>query len=115
MDIKTALSKEKEFLKTAEKLKESDQYLFANLYKSFKTTVKILTDLEKSIKDEGALIEKEYVKGRPALTANPAITHYNSTSKNLALLASKISDLLAKVPEEDGVENDLKSILSRKR
>ena len=42
--------------------------------------MKILEDLEKAIKEHGATVTKEYVKGRENLVANPAITEYNKTA-----------------------------------
>lgn len=42
--------------------------------------MKILSDLEKAIKEYGATVTKEYVKGRQNLVANPAITEYNKTA-----------------------------------
>ena len=42
--------------------------------------LKILSDLEKSIKEESTLVTKQYVKGRKNLYSNPAIAEYNKTS-----------------------------------
>lgn len=42
--------------------------------------MKILADLEVAIKEYGATVTKEYVKGRQNLVANPAITEYNKTA-----------------------------------
>lgn len=99
---------QKDFLKRSELLSEHDKYIFKELYDAFLTTIKILKDLEKSIEQEGATLEKEYIKNRPVITVNPAVSQFNSTSKNLALLGTRLSDLLEKTKENE--VNELESI-----
>ena len=62
----------------------------------------ILSNLEKSINDEGTLVTKEYVKGRGNLYANPAISEYNRTTDS----ANKtVTTLLRILKEFDAREN----------
>jgi hypothetical protein len=42
--------------------------------------LQILDDLEASIKENGMLVKKEYVKGRKNVYSNPAVSDYNRTT-----------------------------------
>lgn len=105
---------EKSFLSKAEELEESDKYIFYNLFHTFKTHMEIMEGLQKSILEDGAVIEKEYVKNRPALTANPAITQYNATSKALTTVAGALNKILEKVSTASEI-TDEPSILNKLR
>lgn len=105
---------EKSFLSKAEELEESDKYIFYNLFHTFKTHMEIMEGLQKSILEDGAVIEKEYVKNRPALTANPAITQYNATSKALTTVAGALNKILEKVSTVSEI-TDEPSILNKLR
>ena len=70
--------------------------------------MKILTDLEKAIKDYGTTVTKEYVKGRQNLVANPAIGEYNKTATaangTVATLMKIIESLTEEEPEGGGLQ-----------
>lgn len=55
-------------------------FLFITTFQRYKEQISHLVELEKIIKEEGMLVEKEYVKGRKNLYMNPAINAYNSTA-----------------------------------
>lgn len=55
-------------------------FLFVTTFQRYKEQISHLVELEKIIKEEGMLVEKEYVKGRKNLYMNPAINAYNSTA-----------------------------------
>mgnify|MGYP003467779347 FL=1 len=40
----------------------------------------ILNELEKTLKKEGMLVSKEYIKGKKNLYSNPAVAEYNRTT-----------------------------------
>ena len=67
-------------LEQAEERGVSSNFFFVTTFKRYQVQMKILTDLEAAIKEYGATVTKEYVKGRQNLVANPAITEYNKTS-----------------------------------
>lgn len=67
-------------LEQAESRGVSSNFFFVTTFKRYQVQMKILQDLEGAIKEHGATVTKEYVKGRQNLVANPAITEYNKTS-----------------------------------
>ena len=69
-----------EILAQAEERGVSSNFFFRTTFKRYQVQMQILTDLEKAIKEYGATVTKEYVKGRQNLTANPAISEYNKTA-----------------------------------
>lgn len=75
----TRTEQEKIILEQAERRGVSNNYFFATTFARYKEQLKILKSLKKAIKDNGATVTKEYVKGRENLVANPAISEYNKT------------------------------------
>jgi hypothetical protein len=69
-----------EILKIAEKHGVEQNFFFITTFKRYQVQINILNDLEKSIKQDGTLVTKEYVKGRGNIYAHPAITEYNKTA-----------------------------------
>lgn len=67
-------------LKDAEKKGANENLFFATTFKRYQVQMHILEELEKSIAEHGMTVTKEYVKGRPNLVSNPAITEYNKTA-----------------------------------
>lgn len=55
-------------------------FFFVTTFKRYQVQMKIMSELEKAMQEEGTLVTKEYVKGRKNLVANPAITEYNKTA-----------------------------------
>lgn len=108
-----------EYKKNREKLFEmvqglsiGDRMLFDELFDVFETHVGICKQLKEEMKNDGVIIEKEYVKGRPTIVAHPAITNYNASSKALNSTASQLSKLFDKLGAGSGKEfNDLKTLL----
>lgn len=70
----------REILKRAEDKGVEHSYLFITTFKRYQEHILHLVQLEKVIKDEGMLTEKEYVKGRKNLYINPAVSAYNQTA-----------------------------------
>lgn len=70
----------KEILEKAQEKGVEHSFLFITTFQRYKEQIAHLVDLEKIIKEEGMLVEKEYVKGRKNLYMNPAINAYNSTA-----------------------------------
>lgn len=69
-----------ELLDAAEKRGVSSNFFFVTTFKRYQVQMKILTQLEEEINNNGVLITKTYVKDAPNLMANPAITEYNKTA-----------------------------------
>lgn len=67
-------------LDAAEKRGVSSNFFFVTTFKRYQVQMKILVELEKKIDEVGVLVTKEYIKDKPNLMANPAITEYNKTA-----------------------------------
>ena len=69
-----------EVLKEAEAKGLTTNYFFATTFDRYQTQLSIMEELKKHIEEDGAMVTKEYVKGRANLYVNPAITEYNKTA-----------------------------------
>ena len=70
----------KEILRIAEESGVQSNFLFITTFKRYQVQLNILTELEKSIIDDGMLVTKEYVKNRKNVYSNPAVAEYNRTT-----------------------------------
>lgn len=83
MSIKNTMdlnAQAQEILRIAAQHGVEQNFFFITTFKRYQTQIKILTDLEQTIKTEGSLVTKEYVKGRKNVYTHPAIGEYNKTS-----------------------------------
>jgi hypothetical protein len=69
-----------EILRIAAQNGVEQNFFFLTTFKRYQVQIKILNDLEKTIRSEGNTVTKEYVKGRKNVYTHPAITEYNKTS-----------------------------------
>lgn len=69
-----------EILRIAAQNGVEQNFFFLTTFKRYQVQIKILNDLEKTIKAEGNTVTKEYVKGRKNVYTHPAIGEYNKTS-----------------------------------
>ena len=69
-----------EILKIAAQHGVEQNFFFITTFKRYQVQINILTDLERTIRSEGTLVTKEYVKGRGNVYTHPAIAEYNRTS-----------------------------------
>lgn len=70
----------KEILQIAERHGVESNFFFLTTFKRYQVQIGILNDLEKTIKEAGILVTKEYVKGRKNVYSHPAISDYNRTT-----------------------------------
>lgn len=70
--------------------------------------MEILEHLEGAIKEYGATVTKEYVKGRENLVANPAITEYNKTATAANGTVSTLINILKSI-SDDGEGGKMKA------
>lgn len=91
----------KEILKIAEDSGVQSNFFFLTTFKRYQVQLKILTELEKSLKEDGMQVTKEYVKGRKNLYSNPAIQDYNRTTDS----ANKTVATLMRILRNFGVED----------
>ena len=64
----------KEVLRIAQEHGVEQNFFFITTFKRYQVQINILTELEKKIQEDGALVTKEYVKGRKNVYTHPAIT-----------------------------------------
>ena len=69
-----------EILRITEQHGVEQNFFFLTTFKRYQVQLQILNDLEKTIKQDGILVTKEYVKGRKNVYSHPAISDYNRTT-----------------------------------
>lgn len=69
-----------EILRIAEQHGVEQNFFFLTTFKRYQVQLQILNGLEKTIKQDGILVTKEYVKGRKNVYSHPAISDYNRTT-----------------------------------
>ena len=95
-----------EILKIADKHGVEQNFFFITTFKRYQVQINILNDLEKSIKADGALVTKEYVKGRQNVYTHPAITEYNRTSTAANQTVQTLMKIIATMREDDDDTGD---------
>jgi hypothetical protein len=97
----------KEILRIAEEHGVEQNFFFITTFKRYQVQINILNELEKKINDDGALVTKEYVKGRANVYTHPAIGEYNKTSTSAnQTVATLIKIIKSLRNDEDSVETD---------
>lgn len=91
-----------QILAEAEKRGVSSNFFFVTTFKRYQVQMKIMSELEDAMNEEGPLVVKEYVKGRKNLVANPAITEYNKTATAANGTVSTLINIVKALPSEDG-------------
>ena len=99
-------------LEQAEERGVSSNFFFVTTFKRYQVQMKILTDLEAAIKEYGATVTKEYVKGRQNLVANPAITEYNKTSTAANGTVSTLINIIKTLSNEPDAVDALSEFLN---
>jgi predicted secreted Zn-dependent protease len=117
LDKKNLNDQAQEILKSAEKHGVESNFFFLTTFKRYQVQIKMLTDLEKTINDEGMTIQKTYSRGEKNTYVHPAVSAYNKTAdcanKTVATLVKIITLLRAR---DSGDEPDpLLEYLSGKR
>lgn len=102
----------KEILKQAEDRGVSSNFFFVTTFNRYQVQMGILEELEKSIKEYGATVTKEYVKGRENLVANPAITEYNKTATAANGTVSTLINIIKSLSNEPDAMDQLTEFLN---
>ena len=118
MEKKLSLNEQaKEILRIAEEHGVEQNFFFITTFKRYQVQISILNELEKKINDDGALVTKEYVKGRANVYTHPAIGEYNKTStsanQTVATLIKIIKSLRNDEESNEG-EDELLRVLGMK-
>ena len=97
----------KEILRIAEEHGVEQNFFFLTTFKRYQVQITILNELEKKINDDGALVTKEYVKGRANVYTHPAIGEYNKTSTSAnQTVATLIKIIKSLRNDEDSADTD---------
>lgn len=97
----------KEILRIAQEHGVEQNFFFITTFNRYQVQIKILNELQKKIDEDGALVTKEYVKGRANVYTHPAISEYNKTSTSAnQTVATLIKIIKSLRNDEDGVDGD---------
>ena len=107
----TLAQQAKEVLARAEEKGVDTNYFFKTTFKRYRQQMKILRDLEKVIKAEGVVVEKEYVKGRKNIYTNPAITEYNKTATAANGTVSTLINIVKSLSDTEVGDGKLKQFM----
>ena len=97
-----------EIIKIAEESGVQSNFFFLTTFKRYQVQLNMLNDLEKAIKEDGATVTKEYVKGRKNLYSSPAVKDYNATTDSANRTVATLMKIIKgfKVEEEEDAETD---------
>lgn len=95
-----------EILKIAESFGVSKNFFFITAFKRYMVQLKILNELETSLKNDGVLVTKEYVKGRQNVYSHPAIQDYNRTTDSANKTVATLMKIIRSFNTEDSEEVD---------
>ena len=84
----------KEILKIAEESGVQGNYFFITTFKRYQVQLDMLDELEKSLKEDGMLVTKEYVKGRKNVYSSPAVKDYNTTTDSANRTVSTLMKII---------------------
>ena len=96
----------KKILEIAEEYGVNSNFLFINTFETYLVQIQILKDLEESIKNDGTITTKEYVKGRQNIYTHPAIREYNNTVNSANRTVTTLMKIIKGSKEENGDNED---------
>nr|DAF74452.1 MAG TPA: terminase small subunit [Caudoviricetes sp.] len=95
-----------EILRIAQKFGVEQNFLFLTTFKRYQVQLNILNELEQKIKEDGALVTKEYVKGRENVYTHPAIGEYNKTATSANQTVATLIKIIKSLRNDDEEENE---------
>ena len=95
-----------EIIRIAEENGVQSNFFFVTTFKRYQVQLGILSELEKTMKEEGMLVSKEYVKGRKNLYSNPAVTEYNKTTDSANKTVSTLMKIIRNFNVDEQTEDD---------
>jgi len=95
-----------EIMKIAEESGVQSNFFFLTTFKRYQVQLSILSELEKTLKEEGMLVSKEYVKGRKNLYSNPAVAEYNKTTDSANKTVATLMRILRNFNVDDSNDNE---------
>ena len=104
-------SQAEQVLERAEAKGVSTNFFFVTTFKRYQVQMRILTELEKKIAEDGPLVTKEYVKNRGNVYVNPAITEYNKTATAANGTVSTLINILKQLEDDSTGSSRLKELI----
>ena len=103
-----------EILKIAEGYNVDKNFFFITTFKRYLVQINILNELESSIKADGVLVTKEYVKNRKNVYTHPAIQDFNRTTDSANKTVSTLMKIIKSftVEDLDNTEDPLLKIIN---
>lgn len=95
-----------EIIRIAEESGVQSNFFFLTTFKRYQVQLNILNELEKTMKDEGMLVKKEYVKGRKNLYSNPAVAEYNKTTDSANKTVATLMRIIRNFNVSDTTEDE---------
>ena len=90
-----------EILRIAEEAGVQSNFFFVTTFKRYKTQLTILEQLEESLKKDGVLVTKEYVKNRQNVYSHPAVADYNRTTDSANKTVATLMRILKNYSVDD--------------
>ena len=108
---KTVSEQAEEILQKAEAFGVDKNFFFITTFRRYMVQLKILSELESSIKNDGVLVTKEYVKGRKNVYSHPAIQDFNRTTDSANKTVSTLMKIISKFSSDDNSDSDTDPLL----
>lgn len=106
-DKKINLQKQaEEIIRIAEESGAQSNFFFVTTFNRYQVQLNILAELEKTMKEEGMLVKKEYVKGRQNLYTSPAVTEYNKTTDSANKTVASLMKILKAYKVDDTTDDE---------
>ena len=103
---KTLEEQANEIIKIAEESGVQSNYFFITTFKRYQVQLNMLNELEKAIKEDGATVTKEYVKGRKNVYSNPALRDYNTTTDSANRTVATLMKIIKNYNVSDTTEDE---------
>lgn len=110
---KTNLNEQaQEIMRIAEESGVQGNFFFLTTFKRYQVQLNMLNELEKTMKQDGMLVTKEYVKGRKNVYSSPAVKDYNTTTDSANRTVSTLMKIIRNWNvNDDDDENDVDPLM----
>jgi len=95
-----------EIIRIAEEKGVQSNFFFLTTFKRYQVQLKILSELEAAMKEDGVLVTKEYVKGRANVYSHPAVNDYNRTTDSANKTVSTLMKIIRDFNVDDQAEDE---------
>lgn len=102
-----------EILRIAEQHGVEQNFFFITTFKRYQVQINLLNDLEQSFRQDGAMVTKQYVKGRENVYTHPAVTEYNRTSTAANQTVATLMKIIVTLRDKDDEDNELMTFITR--